>query len=272
MVIALLAILIIAAIIFMKYDYNTSEYKSGTSGGAIQTGRAVFGITDAAANMGSVTKVEVTIDEVSAHSETEGWMVVSSTPKTYDLLQLKASGDVVVLADAQISQGAYDQLRLKISKVIVTDANGTHEAKLPSGELKIVGGMDVKANETSSVKFDFIADESLHVTGNGKYIMAPVVQVETREDADVEIKSGNKVEISGGDVKTNAKFGMNIEGDVGIGLKVDKNIDLSIGDDGKVKAGSGIGLGLGASSSANTNNSGTSGISVGVGGNAGGGY
>ncbi|MBI4145057.1 DUF4382 domain-containing protein [Candidatus Woesearchaeota archaeon] len=204
------------------------------------TGRAVFALTDAAADMGAVSSVKVTVDSVRVHNDAQGWVTVTSTPQTYDLLALKASGDTVLLADLQLSEGSYQQIRLDISSVVVVDENGTHDAKLPSGELKIVGGLDVEANTTSAVTFDFIADESLHVTGNGQYIMAPVVKLETRTDADVEVSSDKRVEVSGGRVKTDIKVGMDVAGNVGVGLSIAKDAPLSV-EGGKVKLGIGVG-------------------------------
>ena len=142
------------------------------------------------------------------------------------MLKLQAENKNELFADVQLKEDNYNQIRLEISKVVVTDANGTHEAKMPSGELKLNGELVVKANSTSAAKFDFIVNESLHTTGNGKYIMAPVIQLETREDADVQVESNNRVEIKGGKIKTNAKIGMDAEGNVGIGLKVSSSAKL----------------------------------------------
>lgn len=207
-----------------------------------QEGRAVFTITDAAADMGTVTSVMVTVDSVRVHSETEGWVTVSSQAQTFDLLKLKAEGSQELLADVTLKEGTYQQLRLDIGKVIVVDDKGEHEAKLPSGELKIVGDLEVKANSTSTATFDFIADESLHVTGNGEYILAPVVQLETQTDAEVEVKADQKVEIKAGKVKTNVKVGMDADGNVGVGLGIPAKAKVSIGQ-GKVKVEGGLGLG-----------------------------
>lgn len=209
-----------------------------------ETGRAVFTITDAAADMGAVTSVMVTVDSVRIHSKTEGWVTLSSEPQTFDLLKLKAEGSHELLADVQLAEGSYQQLRLDISNVVVVDDEGEHEAKLPSGELKITGGFEVKANSTSTAAFDFAADESLHVTGQGEYILAPVVQLETREDAEVEVKAGKKVEIKAGKVKTKLKVGMDAEGNVGVGLGIPAKANVSIGQ-GKIKVEGGLGLGLG---------------------------
>ncbi|MDO8510918.1 MAG: DUF4382 domain-containing protein [Nanoarchaeota archaeon] len=207
-----------------------------------QEGRVVFTITDAAANMSAVTSIMVTVDSVSVHSATEGWVTVSSEPQTFDLLKLKAEGSQELLADVQLKEGTYQQLRLDISKVVVVDDKGEHEAKLPSGELKIVGDLEVKANSTSTAMFDFIADESLHMTGNGEYILAPVVQLETKTDAQVEVKADQKVEVEGGNVKTKVKVGMDADGNVGVGLGIPAKANVSIAQ-GKVKVEGGLALG-----------------------------
>ena len=199
-----------------------------------EIGRVVFSITDAAANMGSVTSVKVTVDSVSVHSASEGWVAASSTPKTYDLLQLKAQGTNALLADVQLKAGEYEQVRLMISKVVVTDAAGNHDAKLPSGELKIAGGLTISADSTATAMFDFLADESLHITGSGEYILAPVVQLETRFNADVEVKSDSDVRVGGGTIKTNVKVGMDTAGNVGVGLKIAPSYGLRIDDDGTI--------------------------------------
>lgn len=205
-------------------------------------GRVVFAITDAAANMSAVTSVMVTVDSVSVHSASEGWVTVSSEPQSFDLLKLKAEASQELLADVKLKEGSYQQLRLDISKVVVVDDKGEHQAKLPSGELKIVGDLVVTAGATSTATFDFIADESLHVTGNGEYILAPVVQLETKEDAEVDVKADHKVEIKGGKVKTHVKVGMNADGNVGVGLGIPAKANVSIGQ-GKVKVEDGLALG-----------------------------
>ncbi|MBI2578949.1 MAG: DUF4382 domain-containing protein [Candidatus Aenigmarchaeota archaeon] len=202
-------------------------------------GSVFFTMADAAADMGAVSSVVVTVDSVRAHSNTQGWITVSSETRTYDLMQLKAQSNQVLLAEAQLDPGTYQQVRLDVSKVVVTDAGGEHEARLPSGELKIVGQLIVEANKTSSVTFDFIADESLHVTGNGQYVFAPVVQLTTRHSADVDVRNTNNVQIRSGTVDTDTKVGMDINGNVGVGVKIDPNVVINVGADGKVIIGVG---------------------------------
>jgi len=224
-----LAIVAIAVVAVAVYYMSSSSTSSGD-------GRIVVAMTDAAADMGSVTQVLVTVDQVRAHSTADSWVTVSSSSQTYDLLQLKANGELALVADANVTNGTYDQFRLRISKVIVVDSNGSHEAKLPSSELKVYTNLTVNADSTTTATFDFIADESLHVTGNGLYILAPVIQFEGREDADVDIDSDDKVEINGGSVKSQARVGMDINGNVGEGLEISDDLDLDIDASGLIKA------------------------------------
>ncbi|MBI2129165.1 DUF4382 domain-containing protein [Candidatus Woesearchaeota archaeon] len=236
-----------------------------------EEGRAVFAITDAAADMKAVTSIKITIDEVSVHSAAEGWATVLSAQKTYDLLKLKAEGSQELLADISLKPGIYEQVRLHISKVVVMDASGEHEAKLPSGELKILGNLVIDASSTSTATFDFMADESLHLTGNGEYILAPVVELETKEKADVEVKSDNKVEIKLGKTITKTKVGMDIDGNVGVGLKIGLNEVLSI-EGGKIKIGALVSEQAKSSSSASGSSASSAGSSTSAGVSTGGGY
>ena len=182
---------------------------------------------------------------IQIKSEAKGWTTVKlSGEQTVDLLELKAQGVQSLLADVELDVDNYTELRLDISTVVITDANGTHEAKLPSGVLRIKGDMEVTADSTSTATFDFIADESLHITGNGEYILAPVVQLETKENVEVEVSADSKVEIKGGNTKTNVKVGMDVEGNVGVGLKIAKDQNLQI-EAGKIKLGLKLELGKG---------------------------
>ena len=249
-------------------DGDAMEEKTPGETTSAGEGRAVFTITDAAADMGAVTSVKVTVDSVSVHSAEKGWVKVASPAKTYDLLKLKAEGSQELLADVKLDADTYQQVRLDISKVVVTDAEGDHEAKLPSGELKIVGDLTVKEESTSTATFDFIADRSLHVTGNGEYILAPVVRFETKEDADVAVEATGKVKVSGGRVKANVEVGMDETGNVGVGLRLGQDAVLSI-ESGKIKIGALVSSGAktNASSEAKEKSGSSASIDVDVGAN-----
>ncbi len=202
------------------------------------SGRGVFAVSDPSADMGSVTKVQMTVQDVQVHSQAQGWVTASSTPQTVDLLALNANAKQQLLADSQLAADSYDQMRLDVSSVVVTDAQGDHDAKLPSGKLELSSQMNVKEKESSAAVFDFFARDSLHVTGNGKYVMTPVMHVQTRDSAQVQVNSDNSVTLTGGTVRTDEDVGMDVHGNVGVGVKVPVGVQVDIDANGVISIGS----------------------------------
>ncbi len=176
-------------------------------------GRAVFSVTDAAASLQGVTAVNLTIDKVQVHSATQGWVTVSTNSRTFDLLTLKQTAKAELLADANLTADTYDQVRLHVSKVVVVRGSETTEAKLPSNDLKLVGQLVVKADTESSVLLDFKVDQSLHLTGQGTYIITPVVKLENRSSAQVQVGDDESVKVEGGDVDANVTLGTDENGE-----------------------------------------------------------
>lgn len=233
----IIAILVVGGIYLLmqtpKTNTNTpspmGNTSTSTSTTANTTGRVVFSVSDAAVDMKTISEVNMTVSSMDIHSQAKGWVTVSSTPHTYSLLDLNAKNESKVFADFQAAAGTYDMVRLGVDKIIVkTKAGATEEAKLPSGELKINTTLVVKDNATSSANFDFMTDKSLHMTGNGSYIFAPVVKTETRSDASATVGSDDTVKIKGGHVDTNTTVGMDIDGSVKVNfeLKADEKLDV----------------------------------------------
>lgn len=234
--ISLVSILVVAGCIGQNSSGGAGiDYSTG--GSPSNKGNTYFTITDAAADMGAVSSVKMTVDKIQVHSAQQGWVDVSSATQTHDLLQLKAQGTHVLLANTELNPDTYDQIKLDVQSVVVTDSKGDHKAKLPSNEFKVIIELTVKANSTSSAAFDFIADESLHLTGNGEYVMAPVAKVETRENATVNAASTTNIIINGGKIDSSAKVGMDIKGNVGIGLGIPRDAILDVRSTGIVNLG-----------------------------------
>ena len=194
-------------------------------GGDTKQGKVVFAVTDDTAELKDISAINITINEISVHSEAKGWVVVSNATKEFDLLQLKSSGALELAAESNLAAGTYDQVRLNISKVVIIKAGQSIEAKLPSNKLTLNGNLVVNADTTSTITFDFLADKSLHMTGNGKFILAPVVRLETKSGADVSFE-GTKVKISGGKVEDEKTQGMDENGKVKIGVRFEEDDDL----------------------------------------------
>lgn len=224
-----LAVLIIGGFLLF---YSTKPDSGGGQTTIVSGyGRTVFAVTDMAADIGNITAIKVTIGSVLIHNTAnDSWINISITQETIDLLELKSKNINVILHDYQLPEGNYNQIRLDISKTVVTDWTGDKTAKLPSGMLKFNIDLEVKEGQTSSVLFDFIADRSLHITGNGKYIMAPVIKLTAAEEVSVETTS-DEVKIKGGKLKTEIEVGTDEHGNVGPGIQIAADKKLSIQGD-----------------------------------------
>jgi len=195
-------------------------------------GRVVMAVTDASADMNNITSIKLTIDKVSFHSDANGWVDVSTLQHTYDLLALKKSASNSLLADLSLAPARYDQMMLDVSSVTITDASGIHAAKMPSNTLRLNGEIVVLSNKTSTVSFDFIADQSLYLA-DGQYIFAPVIQLESRTDGVADTAQSDNIRLSGGTVQTSSRVGMDTLGNLVVGgslppyLQIDENGTIS---------------------------------------------
>lgn len=265
-IIAILVIVVLgAALLYLPTNKGTTPYEPAPSASA--QGKVVLGISDAATTLTGVTSIVMTVDKVEVQNSVQAWVTVSGGTKQYDLLALKQSGAIALLADINLPVGTYNQIRLNISKVEVTASGKIQEAKLPSGTLKIVGKIIVEEGKTASVVLDFKADKSLHITGNGKYILAPVVNLQTKSDASVEKNSDDTLKISGGTVEVEVNVGMDEKGDTKENFELDEDDKFEIDSDdiihvtiqGEVKIQNGGEVKLNLSSQ---NNSGIAGIAT----------
>ncbi len=210
---------------------NTNETNNSAQS-PIAQGKVIYSITDAALDMGMISEINMTVSSVEMHSAASSWATVSTTPYTYNLLNLQATNTNAFLAQISAPVGTYDQVRLMVSNVMIKMKDGTtKQAKLPSGELKINTTLVVNANMTSSVNFDFMASKSLHMTGNGGYIFAPVVKTETKSDAEVKVNSDNSVTIGRGHIDSDATLGMDIDGSVKLNFELNSDVKLDILND-----------------------------------------
>ncbi|MDD4251360.1 MAG: hypothetical protein PHX27_04180 [Candidatus ainarchaeum sp.] len=191
------------------------------------TGRTVIALTDAAADMGVVNEVKVTINSVQVYNLEKGWVTVSTESKTYDLLELNFEGKTVVLADVNIATDNYTKIKLNISNIVINDDKGKHTAAIPSNEIIVDAIVNVGENSANIATFDIIANESLNISSTGDYVFAPVVKIETKSDAKINIEPNGNVIVSGGKTQTNVKVGMDLNGKVGVGASVLADAEIS---------------------------------------------
>lgn len=209
---------------------NYSAQTNTTTTPPSTQGKAVITVTDDAPSLAGVTAVVLTVDKVEVHSATAGWVTVSSVTQQYDLLKLKGTKVSQLLANAAIDAGTYDSIRLTVSNVSVTTNGKTETAKLPSHTLSIVGKMTVVAGQTSTASLDFDLAKSLHLTGKGMFILAPVVKLQTKHNVEVKIKEDDSVETSGGDVETDSSQGMDVNGDMKANFELPDKLNVDTND------------------------------------------
>ncbi|MHB0865316.1 MAG: DUF4382 domain-containing protein [Minisyncoccota bacterium] len=192
-------------------------------------GKVYMTVSDASANMQNVSDVAMTVDKVELHSATQGWVTVSDSPHTFNLLSLKANGKAELAGDATVAADSYDQVRATVSKVEVKTKNaGTKGAVLVSNTLTIPGMVVVRANESSQANLDVKTSNSLHVAAKGEYVFAPVVAFESRHSANVQVQSDNSVVVSGGTVDTSSMIGTDLSGKSYVGSELPANIKIQI--------------------------------------------
>ncbi|NUN68603.1 MAG: DUF4382 domain-containing protein [Bacteroidetes bacterium] len=124
----------------------------------------------------SYDSVIITVTDVSVHSNTSGWITLSSGVRTYNLLAL-VNGAEAVIGEAKLSTGLYSQLRLTLSDSCWVYAGGVRlSLKVPGDQIILNIHAELSANVTTSLVLDFDAGRSLVMTGAG-LVMKPVIRV-----------------------------------------------------------------------------------------------
>jgi hypothetical protein len=156
--------------------------KDGTIGPGDGSGIGTLAVrlTDAPA---AYDAVNIAVDSVRVHVDSgdslNGWYTISRFPAMYDLLQYTGGKDTII-AEGQIPAGYYSQIRLYIgvgSNVVV---NGVaHPLEIPSGSQSGLK-LNIQTTIVGGVRYvlvlDFDASRSIVVTGNGRYLLKPVIK------------------------------------------------------------------------------------------------
>lgn len=140
-------------------------------------------MTDAPARYDAVN---VVVREVHVHRVGESdaeWIVVRpDSESTYDLLQLRNGVFATIAFASDIPAGSYDQLRLVLGDgSTVVHGGVTDPLTVPSGMqsgIKVNGWFEVPAGGMVELVLDFDAARSIHMTGDGKHMLRPVLRLE----------------------------------------------------------------------------------------------
>lgn len=182
---------------------------SSSSGAGTGTGTLSLYMTDAVTN--DFRAVYVTIADVAVHRAAtgadgdgadgrqqgdEGWEVVASPQKTYNLLEL-VNGAMAELGTTELETGHYTQLRLMLGgepdegsnvngnphphpNYVVNEDGTARKLTVPSGYqsgIKLVHGFDMVAGQTAELVLDFDANRSVVATGSGKVLLKPTIKI-----------------------------------------------------------------------------------------------
>ncbi len=177
---------------------DQSVYKPSYSGAVSkETSIVAFAIRDKAATLEGLQSVNMIVREISLLVPKKGWVPVVSKQTSFDLLQMKREGGLNFLSELNLEKGTYNQIRILIDGMVISQNNIPKAAKLPSGEMKIITNLIVEEGRDSAVILDFDLSKSLHLTGNNQYIFTPVVHVSTLRGVQIQ-KLGKKVDLIGG--------------------------------------------------------------------------
>jgi len=191
-----------------------SVFALSCGGSSMGMGQVKISLTDAPSDLANVSQVNVTFDEIRVHDDAStsspdggssdagasqdgsngsGWIVLCTDTQTIDLLSLTggrftplcsrpaADGGVEEVPVA-VPAGNISQVRLHLvgAQLVFNDGTPSTDVTVPSGTtsgLKIDVNQTVPQGGALEIKLDFNAAQSIHKTGNGKYLMQPVIRV-----------------------------------------------------------------------------------------------
>ena len=144
--------------------------------GCISEGRGtlVLKITDARPEL-NITEALVTISNVEVHLIASGWHTVVKEPTTFNLILLQDAQEI--LGSANLSTGHYSQIRLNVDNAKVTIDGINYNLKIPSNKVQLISPFQIEDNKTTVLTLDFDVQESVHSTGDDKYIMRPTIKI-----------------------------------------------------------------------------------------------
>lgn len=155
-----------------------------------ENARVTVRMTDAPGDYDAVTvdveDVMVQVEAEEGVTDEEGWLSLDNVEAgQYDLLEL-TGGITQELADSEIPAGFVSQIRLILGPDNFVTVNGEElPLATPSAEqsgLKLNLNQELEAGEHYEFLLDFDVEESIVTTGNGGYILKPVIRLSAYAD------------------------------------------------------------------------------------------
>lgn len=157
-----------------KKSETTSDSSNTTSGQATQFN---LRMTDAP---GDYDEVNIDIIGAEVHSDVNGWVPLKINAGIYNLLEFVNKKDTLI-ASGQVAVGKVSQIRLILGEnnTVVIDSI-PYKLTTPSAQqsgLKLQVNAELVSGVAYEMLIDFDADKSIVKTGNGKFMLKPVIRV-----------------------------------------------------------------------------------------------
>lgn len=165
-VMRLIAVLATSGVLFAACSDNPSS-PSGT-------GNLRLMLTDAPAGVDQVNVYFTTVDAKPVGGSMERLTLQLAT-NPVDLLTL--DDRVVGFAAGEVTPGDYEFIHINIDqdRSYLVENGVRKTLRVPSQEIKVVGGFSIEDDHTTTLTLDFDADASLNKLGNGDWMLRPVV-------------------------------------------------------------------------------------------------
>lgn len=134
----------------------------------------------------NVTVIKIRVNKSASASESDaGWVDITVPATKINLLDL-TNGVLQALGQTSLEAGKYNQIRLVLApntaqgleNSVVPTGSREVQLTMPSGAqsgFKVNGDFDIAENTLADIVLDFDACRSVFKTGNGKYMVKPVV-------------------------------------------------------------------------------------------------
>ena len=135
-------------------------------------------ITDKPGDL-NITEAWINISTIQVHksgnNSTAGWFTIIEEGQDFDLIQLRNVTEY--LGKENLTVGNYTQIRFNVNKANVTIDNILYNLTIPSKTIKLIKPFNITEGVTTTLILDFDANESIHETGNNKYMFKPTIKV-----------------------------------------------------------------------------------------------
>lgn len=149
-----------------------------SSGSGPYGGLSVY-LTDAPTDEVSSVNVAITGLKIKQSGSSVERSILDQT-KIIDLLTLQNARELLVTASVQA--GSYQFIEINLdenqSHVILRSDGSRQPIKIPSEEIKVLGGFTVQEGTQTNLVLDFDADKSLVKLGDGSWLLKPVIIME----------------------------------------------------------------------------------------------